>query len=216
MEGNTDHARMKIVTGYSKSKDTEEMATFLQNTFHGGNGIVTDNGRYAVWYAEDGIHIANGDAARYLASAKVVSWQEAAERIGELLEQGEYATNVELAEAPGHERMELAQSLWYLRGDLSDVANEQGYLSCLDECRSGGFPDATARLAKALKDAEFHQTLKDEFAAFSAAYSQDKSLMRFHFHKPPELWTRLIELPLPRREYRSDMAEIPSVGRFIT
>ena len=43
---------------------------------------------------------------------RVVSWQEAAERISELVEQGEYATNVELAEAPGHERAELAQAVW--------------------------------------------------------------------------------------------------------
>ena len=126
MEGNADHARMMIATEFSKGKSTEKIADFLKNTFHGGNGIVTDNGRYAVWYAEDGIHIANGDASRYLNSAKVVSWHEAVERIGQLLEQGEYATNVELAEAPGHERVELAKSLWYLRGDLSEEANKQG------------------------------------------------------------------------------------------
>ena len=216
MEGNADHARMMIATEFSKGKSTEKIAYFLKNTFHGGNGIVTDNGRYAVWYAEDGIHIANGDASRYLNSAKVVSWHEAVERIGQLLEQGEYATNVELAEAPGHERVELAKSLWYLRGDLSEEANKQGYLSCLDEYRSGGFPDATARLAEALKDAAFHQTLKDEFAAFAAAYSQDKSLMRFRFHNQQKIWTQLSELPQKRREYRSDMADIPPVGRFIT
>ena len=216
MEGNADHARMVIATEFSKGKSTEEMADFLKNTFHGGNGIVTDNGRYSVWYAEDGIHIATGDASRYLFYAKIVSWHEAAERIGQLLEQGEYATNVELAEAPGHERMELAKSLWYLHGDLSEEAKKQGYLSCLDEYRSGGFPDATARLAESLKDAAFYQTLKDEFAAFSAAYSQDKSLMRFRFHNPQKIWTQFSELPLERREYYSDMAEIPSVGRFIT
>ena len=216
MEGNADHARMMIATEFSKGKSTEEMADFLKNTFHSGNGIVTDNGRYSVWYAEDGIHIATGDASRYLFYAKVVSWQEAAERIAQLLEQGEYATNVELAEAPGHERMELAKSLWYLRGDLSEEARKQGYLSCLDEYRNGGFPDVTARLSEALKDAAFYQTLKDEFAAFSAAYSQDKNLMRFRFHNQQKIWTQLSELPLERREYRSDMAEIPSVGRFIT
>ncbi|MSC86271.1 DEAD/DEAH box helicase [Eubacterium sp. am_0171] len=216
MEGNADHARMMIATEFSKGKSSEEMAEFLKNTFHGGNGIVTDNGRYSVWYAEDGIHIATGDASRYLFYAKVVSWQEAAERIGQLLEHGEYATNVELAEAPGHERMELAKSLWYLRGDLSEEASKQGYLSCLDEYRNGGFPDATARLSEALKDAAFYQTLKDEFTAFSAAYSQDKSLMRFRFHNQQKIWTQLSELPLERREYHSDMAEIPSVGRFIT
>lgn len=137
MEGNADHARMKIATEFSKGKSVEEIAAFLQSSFHGGNGVVTENGRYSAWYAEDGIHIANGDAARYLTSAKVVSWQEAAERIGQLLEQGEYAANVELAEAPGHERAELAQSIWYLRQDLSEKARAQGYLSCLSDMRGG-------------------------------------------------------------------------------
>ena len=81
MEGNADYARMKIATEFSKGKSVEEIAAFLQSSFHGGNGVVTENGRYSAWYADDGIHIANGDAARYLTSAKVVSWQEAAERI---------------------------------------------------------------------------------------------------------------------------------------
>jgi len=149
MEGNADYARMKIATEFSKGKGVEEIAAFLQSSFHGGNGVVTEKGRYSAWYADDGIHIANGDAARYLTSAKVVSWQEAAERIGQLLEQGEYAANVELAEAPGHERAELAQSLWYLRHDLSEEAQEQGYLSCMDALRGRGFPDETERLPKA-------------------------------------------------------------------
>ena len=74
MEGNADYARMKIATEFSKGKSVEEIAAFLQSSFHGGNGVVTENGRYSAWYAEDGIHIANGDAARYLTSAKVVSW----------------------------------------------------------------------------------------------------------------------------------------------
>lgn len=216
MEGNADYARMKIATEFSKGKSVEEIAAFLKNAFHGGNGIVTENGRYSAWYAEDGIHIANGDAARYLTSAKVVSWQEAAERIGQLLEQGEYASNVELAEAPGHERTELAQAVWYLRHDLSDEAAAQGYLSCLSDMRGGGFPEETARLAESLTDLAFRETLSGELAQFSAAYEQDRSLMRFNFHKPYQIWQGLRELNLPRREYRAEMAEIPAVQRFIT
>ena len=216
MEGNADYARMKIATEFSKGKSVEEIAAFLQSSFHGGNGVVTENGRYSAWYAEDGIHIANGDAARYLTSAKVVSWQEAAERIGQLLERGEYAANVELAEAPGHERAELAQSIWYLRQDLSEKARAQGYLSCLSDMRGGGFPEETARLAESLTDLAFRETLSGELAQFSAAYEQDRSLMRFNFHKPYQIWQGLQELNLPRREYSTEMAEIPAVQRFIT
>ena len=216
MEGNADYARMKIATEFSKGKSVEEIAAFLQSSFHGGNGVVTENGRYSAWYADDGIHIANGDAARYLTSAKVVSWQEAAERIGQLLEQGEYATNVELAEAPGHERAELAQAVWYLRQDLSEKARAQGYLSCLSDMRGGGFPEETARLAERLTDPAFREVLMDDFAQLRSDYREDRSLLRFHYHKPDKIEQGLRELSLPRREYRAEMAEIPAVQRFIT
>ena len=216
MEGNADYARMKIATEFSKGKSVEEIAAFLQSSFHGGNGVVTESGRYSAWYAEDGIHIANGDAARYLASAKVVSWQEAAERIGQLLEQGEYAANVELAEAPGHERTELAQSIWYLRQDLSEKARAQGYLSCLSDMRGGGFPEETARLAERLTDPAFREVLMDDFSQLRSDYLEDRGLLRFHYHKPDNIEQGLRELSLPRREYRTEMAEIPAVQRFIT
>ena len=216
MEGNADYARMKIATEFSKGKSVEEIAAFLQSSFHGGNGVVTENGRYSAWYAEDGIHIANGDAARYLTSAKVVSWQEAAERIGQLLTQGEYAANVELAEAPGHERTELAQSIWYLRQDLSEKARAQGYLSCLSDMRGGGFPEETARLAERLRDPAFREVLMDDFSQLRSDCREDRSLLRFHYHKPDNIEQGLRELSLPRREYRTEMAEIPAVQRFIT
>ena len=216
MEGNADYTRMKIATEFSKGKSVEKIAAFLQSSFHGGNGVVTENGRYSAWYADDGIHIANGDAARYLTSAKVVSWQEAAERIGQLLEQGEYAANVELAEAPGHERTELAQSIWYLRQDLSEKARAQGYLSCLSDMRGGGFPEETARLAGRLRDPAFREVLMDDFAQFRSDYREDRSLLRFHYHKPDNIEQGLQELNLPRKEYSTEMAEIPAVQRFIT
>ena len=216
MEGNADYARMKIATEFSKGKSVEEIAAFLQSSFHGGNGVVTENGRYSAWYAEDGIHIANGDAARYLTSARVVSWQEAAERIGQLLEQGEYAANVELAEAPGHERTELAQAVWYLRQDLSEKARAQGYLSCLSDMRGGGFPEETARLAGRLRDPAFREVLMDDLAQLRSDCREDRSLLRFHYHKPDKIEQGLRELSLTRREYRTEMAEIPAVQRFIT
>ncbi|MEE0408614.1 MAG: SNF2-related protein, partial [Oscillospiraceae bacterium] len=216
MEGNADYARMKIATEFSKGKSVEEIAALLQSSFHGGNGVVTENGRYSAWYAEDGIHIANGDAARYLTSAKVVSWQEAAERIGQLLTQGDYAANVELAEAPGHERAELAQSIWYLRQDLSEKARAQGYLSCLSDMRGGGFPEETARLAERLRDPAFREVLMDDLAQLRSDCREDRSLLRFHYHKPDKIEQGLRELSLPRREYRTEMAEIPAVQRFIT
>ena len=214
--GNEDDTRMVIAAAFQKQKSTEDIAALLQNTFHGGNGFKTPEGELSAWYAVDGIHIAPGRSAEYVRSAQVIAWQDAAARISQLMDSGAYASNVELAEAGQHERMQLAQALWYLKHDLSDEAREQGYLSCMDTLRGGGFPDETARLAEQLTNTDFRETLSGEFAQFYAAHEQDRSLLRFHYHKLENIWQSLRDLSLPRREYSSEMTAVPELGRFIT
>ena len=214
--GNADDTRMVIAAAFQKQKPTEDIAALLQSTFHGGNGFKTPEGELSAWYAVDGIHIAPGRSAEYVRSAQVITWQDAAVRISELMDSGAYASNVELAEAGQHERMQLAQALWYLKHDLSDEAREQGYLSCMDTLRGGGFPDETARLAEQLTNTDSRDTLSGEFAQFYAAHEQDRSLLRFHYHKLENIWQSLRDMSLPRREYSSEMAAVPELGRFIT
>ena len=214
--GNEDDTRMVIAAAFQKQKPMGEVAALLRQTFHGGDGFKLDGTELSAWYAEDGIHIAPGRSAEHIRSAQVIAWQDAAARISELLEQGEYAANVELAEAPGHERAELAQSIWYLRQDLSEKARAQGYLSCLSDMRGGGFPEETARLAERLTDPAFREVLMDDFSQLRSDYREDRSLLRFHYHKPDKIEQGLRDLSLPRREYSSDMAAVPEVGRFIS
>ena len=66
--GNADAARMKIAAEFSKQKPLENRAVFLEKLYYGGNGLITDNGRFSAWYGDDGIHIATGDTSRYLRS----------------------------------------------------------------------------------------------------------------------------------------------------
>ena len=214
--GNEDDTRMVIAAAFQKQKSAEDIAALLQNTFHGGNGFKTPEGELSAWYAADGIHIAPGRSAEYVRTAQVIAWQDAAARISQLMDSGAYASNVELAEAGQHERMQLAQALWYLKHDLSDEAREQGYLSCMDTLRGGGFPDETARLAEQLTNTDSRDTLSGEFAQFYAAHEQNRSLLRFHYHKLENIWQSLRDMSLPRREYSSEMAAVPELGRFIT
>ena len=216
LASNSEHTRMNVAAAFQKQKPAEEIAELLQKEYHGGAGMKSFDCEFSVWYAEDGIHLAKGRSARYSRSAQVISWEAAAERIGQLMDDGRYASNVELAEAELHERTELPHKLWYLRGDLSDDARENGILSILEDYRKGGFPDATARLAEDLKNPAFRQTIAADCFAFMEAYKADRDIMRFHYHKPLEIWNALQDLDLPRREYISDMAEVPKVGMFIT
>lgn len=214
--GNADAARMKIAAEFSKQKPLEDRAAFLKALYHGGTGLITDNGRFSAWYGDDGIHIATGDTSRYLRSAQVIGWADAAERIEELLDGGTFATNLEVTEAPRYERLGIAVDVWNLYHDFSDEAKSLGYLSCLGNIHSTSFPEETERLTDDLLNPEFRERLLAEHRVFLDAYRENRELLRFHFHRPQALLTCMEDLSLPRKEYHSDMAAVPKTGRFIT
>ena len=210
--GNTDRQRERIVAAFEKQKSTAEIAEILKTLYHGGNGI----GSVTAWYAEDGIHLSHGKTARYDKSAQVISWESAAERIGQLLQDGQFAAKVELTEAAGYERSLLAEKFWNLYHDFSEEAREAGYLPSLAGNPGRGFPEESAWLAEQLNRPEFRQTLAEEYAAFWTAYQQDRELLRFHYHKPREIWENLKDLSLPRTTFTSQLTEAPAVKQFIT
>ena len=212
--GNTAHHRERIVAAFEKQKPVT--GDFLRSLLHGGNGIVTDAGTFAAWYDETGIRISRGRSARHAPSARLVSWQEAAGRIGQLLEEGRFAANVELAGAEGYERFRLAEKLWYLRQDFSGKAIDAGYLSSLAKDMEGGFQEGTEWLAEKLTDPAFRARLNSEYRQFLSDQQQSGDLLRFHFHRLDEILEALEDLDLPRRAFSSEMAEIPPVRQFIT
>lgn len=213
---NTDDARKIVALEYMKQKPVEEIVPALKRVYHGGFGLKEDSGNISAWYAGDGIHLAKGSSAIDSPRAQIIPWEDAAKRIGELLENGQYATNVELVEAPGFEREKMAQSIWYLYHDLSDEAKAMGFFPSLSEIRSNGFPEETAWLAEQLKQPEFLAAMKEEYRGFMIAHDADRSLLRFHYHKLDGIEKRLNELDAPVREYQSDMMQMPLVRQFIT
>lgn len=213
---NTDEARKVVALEYMKQKPLEEIVQTLKQVYHGGYGLKEDSGNICAWYAEDGIHLAKGSSAIDSPRAQIVSWETVAERIGELLENGQFATNVELVEAPGYERQKLAESLWHLYHDLSEEARAGSYLAILHQEPFRGFPDETADLAEKLDDPRFHATLVQQYSEFRKALAENPDLLRFHYHKLNLIQKQLYELNLPLREYQTDMMQMPLVRQFIT
>ena len=212
---NTSHAREHIADAFQKQKPIKEIAALLQREFHGGYGIRGEHGDYAAWYDGDGIHLHKGREARYAVDSQVITWETAAERIGQLLDEGSFASNVELAEAGGRVRSELAQSLLYLKHDLSEEANQVGYFSSMDDLPAG-YPDATAALAEKMTDSAFADTLRGEFLTFLNDYAENRELLRFHYHRMDELWQGVRDISAERREYPDGPAELAEPQSFIT
>ena len=213
---NTDEARKIVALDYMKQKNVEEIISTLKQVYHGGFGLKEESGNISAWYAEDGIHLAKGSSAIDSPRAQIISWKTVEKRIGELLEGGQFATNVELAETVSYERKDIAQSVWYLFHDLSEEARKKGFFPSLSGFHGNGFPKETAWLAEQLGKAEFVAALKSEYREFMVAHDSDRSLLRFHYHKLNILEKRIEELGIPLREYQTDMMYVPLVRQFIT
>nr|WP_048948407.1 helicase-related protein [Enterococcus faecalis] len=211
--GNHDGGRLPVIAEFSKEKTVEELGEYLQDTFKGGNGFYIDEKEVSSWYSDKGIHLAYGTSARE-DDTQVLNWNDAAKRINELLKSGEFATNAELLEALDYERDRISESLWYLSHDLSEEGKEQGYFELFE--RGGGFPEETKRLSEALKNPEYLKETIREYDRFLEGYKENRNVLRFHYHKVDSLYQKLQELELPRKEYSTNLAELPKVKSFIT
>ncbi|HES6171268.1 TPA: helicase, partial [Streptococcus pyogenes] len=211
--GNHDGGRLPVIAEFSKEKTVEELGKYLKDTFKGGNGFYIDEREVSSWYSDKGIHLAYGTSARE-DDTQVLNWNDAAKRINELLNNGGFATNVEISEALDYERDQISESLWYLSNDLSEEGKEQGYFELFE--RGGGFPEETKRLSEALKNPEYLKQIIKEYSRFLAGYKENRNVLRFHYHKVDSLYQKLQELELPRKEYSTNLAELPKVKSFIT
>lgn len=206
--GNHDGGRLPLIAEFSKEKTVEELGEYLKDTFRGGNGFYIDEREVSSWYSDKGIHLAYGTSARE-DDTQILSWSDAASRINELLDSGEFATNVEISEALDYERDRISESLWYLYHDLSEEG--QGYFELL-KTSGGGFPEETKRLS----DPDYLKETIKEYSRFLEGYKENRNVLRFHYHKVDSLYQRLQELELPRKEYSTNLTELPKVKSFIT
>ena len=204
-----------MVAEFEKQRSLDEMAAFLPSVYHGGVGVTVDGEKYAAWMDADGIRIARGESARYARDSQLVPWHDAAERISELLDAGQYAGSWELERAAATERRLLAEQLWYLRHDMADERRGDFFPSMAGITRTT-FPEETEHVAALLADREQCETLLSEYRDFLAAYKADRSVLRFHYHKTDAILASLESQLLPRVQFRADKELLPSAPQFIT
>lgn len=211
--GNADGGRMRITAEFMKEKTTEAHAAFLKSLYHGGNGYRVNGRNIAAWYADDGIRIASGRQAENVRYAQVILWTDAAERIDELLDAGEFATETELAEAVGNERRLAAQELVYLQRDIREDVRDKYFDKSWFE---GIFSESCDRIADMLSNDKARDIVTDAASRFAEDYAKDKSLLLFHYHKPEETARKLRELSDMKRTFRGGLTEMPPAEEFIT
>ncbi|MEG0892719.1 MAG: SNF2-related protein [Oscillospiraceae bacterium] len=189
---NDRNSRLIICAYFMKDKD--DNAQFLQEHYgENGAGFYFNDRKVSIWYSTEGIRIAEGESANR-SSATVVSWEQAAKRIRELLDLGRYMPQSELDKVSGYEVNQLADRLLLMYRDIEDDSEQ--YLPTLQAIYEapGGFPEMDKALAALLKEPESLQTIVLEYAPFAEAYKANPGIMRLRYHRPLELGEKLTDL----------------------
>ena len=211
--GNGEDTRMELAFDAMIGKTNEEIALRMKTLYHDGSGFELDGRRFSVWFDPSGIQMAAGDRARYANNAQVISWTDAAKRVGALIEAGQFGTQLENVEAPGTIRRKTAERLIYMYRD--SAARENGYLSLMTDTPLI-FPDCVNHLSEKMEQPEFLHGLIRQMEVFADAVAIQPDLMRFRFLLPKDILPRLRDLALARKELPEGEMLLPDVHGFMT
>ena len=181
--GNSRGSAERIAVFYMRQRPEAECTAFLRREFgtENGRGIEYDGQKYAVWFMEDGIHLAQGDSIRTGHSRTTVTWEQASARLLELLEAGTYLSAAELEQAQDKVLLEMGDALLMTARDLTQEGRAQGLFSqtlAIHDQRKG-YPKLDEDMVAFAKSEGGLAVLAEEYHAFLSAYERDHSIMRF-------------------------------------
>ena len=193
--GNEPDCLERIYAYFSKDYPLEQNAAFLQKEYgRDGKGFFLGERPFSFWFDENGLRLSPGRSASGSA-ATVLSWEDVARRVRELLELGRYVPQSVIDRADEVEKTALAEKLLYLVQDFTDEAREAGYMPTVQDVYNtrAGYPEMTAQLAGELDKTEVVESLIMELFGFLAA-QDGQELLRSHHHKQTQLLGQLDSL----------------------
>ena len=220
--GNEPNSAERIAVFYMRERPEPENISFLRREFGraNGRGIEYEGRKYAVWFLEDGIHLAQGDSVRTGYSKTMVTWEQASARILELLEAGTYLSASELAQAPDKVLHEAMDAMLMTARDLNEEGRAQGLfpqtLAIHDQHK--GYPELDEDMVAFAKAEGGLQTLAQEYHAFLDAYAAAPDIMRFRIsgYNTHRIGVVLDGLPYPERHFNAQPNFLRQCKMFIT
>lgn len=220
--GNEPNSAERIAVFYMRERPEQENEEFLRREFGraNGRGIEYEGRKYAVWFLEDGIHLAQGDSVRTGYSKTVVTWEQASARILELLDAGTYLSASELAQAQDKVLHEAMDALLMTARDLNEEGRGQGLfpqtLAIHDQHK--GYPELDEDMVAFAKTEGGLQTLAQEYHAFLDAYAAAPDIMRFRIsgYNTHRIGVVLDGLSYPERSFTAQPSFLRQCKMFIT
>ena len=212
---NDRNSRLMIAAYFSKDKGIEANIAFLREHYGtNGAGFYHRNQQYAIWYDSDGIRLAPGNTVRSR-MAMTISWETAASRIRELLDERRYMDAEELSNVREYELSTLSNEFALAARDMTQEARDAGFAPTILAAIPGVFPESADNIAALITDPESLQTVIEEWTAVVDAYEQGQDIFRFRVPARRFL-ERLRDMQIEPILFPADQNFRPDYRLFIT
>lgn len=210
-------SKIEIANYFSLDQPVEENAEFIKNLYNeGSNGFIIDNRSVSYKWNNDGIQITWGDGIVNAFDKQILSWQDVAKGIRNLLDQGRYISQDELDQCANYEYQQASEHLWYMCQDMD--FDETDHMMELRQHYHKGFPNGTAEMAKLLRDKEFYERTISTLIAFNNDYQSNPDYMRHHWrsYAPDKVLPVIQQLSMPHIKFEAIDYKEPQHTYFVT
>lgn len=183
---NKESSRLKICAYFRRDWGLEKNIEFLKDHYEqGAFGFIFEGEQIAVFYDENGIKISKGNYANR-SGATLITWEQAAKRVRELLDMGRYMPQSELDKVNDFEIHRVADRIVDFTRDIDEDYEGKDSLFLFVNSRLKnifGYPDCVEKVTELLNTPAYFKLIRNEYADFMQAMEEDGYFLRFHYGK---------------------------------
>lgn len=217
---NDKNSTLDIAMFFRRDRGTAYNAAFLKQHYGtNGTGFIFQGEHISVWYDESGIKVSRGDYANR-SGATLVTWEQAAKRIRELLDMGRYMPQESLDKIDDRELSVVSDRLvTFIRDVRGDDAKEYlPTIRAITDQVKGGYPEEAKAVKGLLSNSEHFDTIFREYEDFQNAVSDGTvSVYRYGYeYSVPYVFEILKGMRLAPLEFKAEADFDPHREYFIT
>lgn len=181
---NDKNSTVEIAMIFRRDRGTEYNAEFLKSHYKtNGAGFLFNGEKVSLWYNENGLNISKGTTAQK-STATHITWEQAAKRIRELLDEGRYMPQDKLDAVDDYEINKLADRIVEFNRNVKE--DYQGNDKLFPFVRSQlkdilGYPDEAEKITQLLDNPSYSEKVLDEYEGFMTALRKDGYFLRFEY-----------------------------------
>lgn len=183
---NKENSRLKICAYFRRDWGLEKNIEFLKDHYEqGAFGFIFEGEQIAVFYDENGIKISKGNYANR-SGATLITWEQAAKRVRELLDMGRYMPQSELDKVNDFEIHRVADRIVEFARNIDEDYEDKDSIFLFVNSRLKnifGYTDQVEKVTELLNTPAYFKLIRNEYADFMQAMEEDGYFLRFHYGK---------------------------------